>query len=191
MAIGFHSIIIIIIRRLIAEELVSKLPRKEFSLDAKPLLAYCMLTQRVWPCCTIVRHTSYLLYPLYIVRHTSYLSYVVHRMWYVVPLYRCAVVLLYSGPDISLDAKPLLAYYTLTQRVWPCCTVVHCTLYLSYIVHYTRCTSYVVPLYGRTIVRWPWHWSTEASSIWSSWSASHWWLDLYKGPSAGFRVPFR
>ena len=34
-------------KELIAEELVSKLPCEEFSLDAKPLLAYYMLTQRV------------------------------------------------------------------------------------------------------------------------------------------------
>ena len=33
--------------KLIAEELVSKPPRKEFSLDAKTLLAYYMLTQCV------------------------------------------------------------------------------------------------------------------------------------------------
>ena len=33
--------------KLIAEELVSKLPHKEFSLDAKPLPVYYMLTQRV------------------------------------------------------------------------------------------------------------------------------------------------
>ena len=33
--------------KLIAEELVSKPPCKEFSLDAKTLLAYYMLTQRV------------------------------------------------------------------------------------------------------------------------------------------------
>ena len=43
-----------------AEELVSKPPHEEFSLDAKTLLAYYMLTQRVQPCCTVVRRTLYL-----------------------------------------------------------------------------------------------------------------------------------
>ena len=47
MAIDFYSVIIIIIRRLIAEEQVSKPPCKEFPLDAKPLLAYYLLTQCV------------------------------------------------------------------------------------------------------------------------------------------------
>ena len=51
--------------KLIAEELVSKPPREEFSLDAKTLLAYYMLTQQVRPCCTVVRRTSY---PSYVVR---------------------------------------------------------------------------------------------------------------------------
>ena len=58
--------------KLIAEELVSKPPREEFSLDAKTLLAYYMLTQRVRPCRSVVRRTSYL---LYIVCHTVAPSY--------------------------------------------------------------------------------------------------------------------
>ena len=60
----------------------------------------------------------------------------------------------------------------LTQHVWPCCTsyivpvvrrtsyivpAVRRTLYPSYAIHCTCRTSYIIPLYGRTIVRWPWH----------------------------------
>ena len=48
--------------KLIAEELVSKPPREEFSLDAKTLLAYYMLTQQVRPCRTVVCRTVAPLY---------------------------------------------------------------------------------------------------------------------------------
>ena len=41
------SIGFIVIKKLIAEEPVFKPPCEEFSLDAKPLLAYYMLTQHV------------------------------------------------------------------------------------------------------------------------------------------------